>query len=92
VNNPIVVFLIKINPLTTLSSPLGRFRRPRFSGFEIPEWQAEGLVEDYAHYRRGEAEAVSSAIADITGKPPHSLAEFVRDKKPVFLSLIAKQP
>jgi hypothetical protein len=24
-------------------------------GFGLPEWQAAGLIEDYAHYRRGEA-------------------------------------
>jgi hypothetical protein len=31
-------------------------------GFGLPEWQADGLVEDYAHYRRGETSTVSTAV------------------------------
>ena len=28
----------------------------------IPPWQADGLIEDYAHYRRGEAAAVADGV------------------------------
>ena len=31
----------------------------QLAGF-MPPWQVEGLVEDYAHYRRGEAAAVTT--------------------------------
>jgi hypothetical protein len=26
----------------------------------MPEWQVDGLIEDYAHYRRGEASGIST--------------------------------
>ena len=34
--------------------------REALLGAGVPAWQADGLIEDYAHYRRGEAEAVGS--------------------------------
>src|SRR5262249_19278947 len=36
----------------------------------LPVWQAEGVVEDYESYEKGEAEEVSSAVRDITGYEP----------------------
>jgi uncharacterized protein YbjT (DUF2867 family) len=53
-------------------------------GLGFPEWQAEGLIEDYAHYRRGEAEAVTSGVRDATGKEPRSFEEFTRDYADTF--------
>lgn len=50
----------------------------------LPPWQVDGLVEDYAHYRRGEAAAVSAAITEITGTPPRDVAQFARDYAPAF--------
>jgi uncharacterized protein YbjT (DUF2867 family) len=50
----------------------------------FPEWQADGLVEDYAHYRRGEAEAVTSGVRNATGKAPRSFEEFTRDYGAMF--------
>ena len=50
----------------------------------LPPWQVEGLLEDYAHYRRGEAASVSSAVADITGRPPRDIQQFARDYAPAF--------
>jgi uncharacterized protein YbjT (DUF2867 family) len=38
--------------------------------FGFPVWQADGLIEDYAHYRRGEAAAVRSGVQDAIGKAP----------------------
>ncbi len=35
----------------------------------LPAWQADGLVEDYAHYRRGEAEQVDPAVPTLLGRP-----------------------
>jgi uncharacterized protein YbjT (DUF2867 family) len=53
--------------------------------FGLPEWQADGLIEDYAHYRRGEASAVSTAVEDVTGQAPRSFREFAQDYRRAFL-------
>ena len=45
----------------------------------VPEWQAEGVVEDYEHYRKGEAEQVASTIRDITGHEASYFAQFALD-------------
>ena len=58
--------------------------RDALLGLGFPEWQADGLVEDYAHYRRGEAEAVTSGVRDATGKAPRSFEEFTRDYAAMF--------
>src|ERR687890_1545092 len=58
--------------------------REALLGLGFPEWQAEGLVEDYAHYRRGEAEAVTSGVQDAIGKAPRSFEEFSSDYAAMF--------
>ena len=50
----------------------------------FPAWQAEGLLEDYAHYRRGEASVVASGVQDATGKAPRSFETFAHDYAPMF--------
>ncbi|SKC99295.1 Uncharacterized conserved protein YbjT, contains NAD(P)-binding and DUF2867 domains [Chitinophaga ginsengisegetis] len=50
----------------------------------FPTWQAEGLIEDYAHYARGEAAAVSTAVMDVTGKPARDFAAFATEYAPLF--------
>jgi len=50
----------------------------------LPAWQVDGLVEDYEHYARGEASAVHSAVADITGRPARDLVDFARDYAGAF--------
>jgi len=50
----------------------------------FPQWQADGLIEDYAHYRRGEASAVATGVQDATGTPPHSFDDFARDYAAAF--------
>lgn len=50
----------------------------------LPPWQVQGLLEDYAHYRRGEAASVSPAVAEITGRPPRDVQQFARDYAPAF--------
>lgn len=52
----------------------------------LPPWQVDGLLEDYAHYRRGEAAAVSPAVADVTGTTPRGIEQFARDYAPAFAS------
>jgi uncharacterized protein YbjT (DUF2867 family) len=54
------------------------------TGAGMPEWQAEGLVEDYAHYDRGEASAVSFDVAQVTGTSAHSLHAFAHDYADAF--------
>ena len=50
----------------------------------MPVWQADGLIEDYAHYRRGEAAAITSGVQDATGKPPRAFSAFAREHARVF--------
>ncbi|WP_421830391.1 SDR family oxidoreductase [Larkinella sp.] len=70
-------------PVLYIDVPPAHLRQALLSvGF--PEWQADGLIEDYAHYARGEASAVSSAIREVTGKPPRDFKSFVRDYTAVF--------
>ncbi|MER5890484.1 SDR family oxidoreductase [Streptomyces sp. NPDC001941] len=45
----------------------------------LPPWQLEGLVEDYAHYARGEAAAVHACVSDLTGRPARDVTDFARD-------------
>jgi hypothetical protein len=45
----------------------------------LPDWQLDGLVEDYAHYAPGEAAAVLSTVADLTGQEPRDITRFARD-------------
>jgi uncharacterized protein YbjT (DUF2867 family) len=56
------------------------------TGAGMPEWQAEGLVEDYAHYDRGEASAVSPDVEQVTGTSPRSLRDFAHDYSDAFQS------
>ena len=60
--------------------------REALAGVGFPNWQADGLIEDYAHYHRGEAATITADIKNVTGKPPHSLEEFARDYATVFSS------
>ena len=30
----------------------------------LPRWQVDGLIEDYAHYGRGEASTLATAVQD----------------------------
>jgi hypothetical protein len=50
----------------------------------LPPWQIEGTLEDYAHYRRGEAAYVTTIVSDITGNAPRNIAQFCRDHADSF--------
>src|SRR5262245_21165875 len=50
----------------------------------MPAWQVEGLLEDYEHYRRGEAEAVSPAVREVTWRPPRDIHAFAQDYAAAF--------
>ncbi|GAB3638975.1 SDR family oxidoreductase [Hymenobacter arcticus] len=47
-------------------------------------WMADGLVEDYAHYHRGEAATLAGGVQEATGQPPRTFAAFARDYAPAF--------
>ena len=50
----------------------------------LPPWQRDGLVEDYAHYARGEAADVHTAVIDLTGHPARDITDFARDYAAAF--------
>jgi uncharacterized protein YbjT (DUF2867 family) len=53
-------------------------------GAGFPEWQAGGLIEDYAHYAREEAAAVSDAVTRVVGRNPIGFEQFVQDHRFLF--------
>ena len=71
-------------PVAFVDLPEREFREA-LRGFGMPDWQADGLIEDYAHYRRGEASNISSAVKDVTGETPRPFMTFARDHKSAFL-------
>lgn len=50
----------------------------------MPAWQIEGLVEDYAHYMRGEAAALGDGVQAATGRPPLGFNGFAHDYASAF--------
>lgn len=50
----------------------------------VPPWQVDGLTEDYAHYARGEAEAISPHVREVTGADPRDVRTFAKDYARVF--------
>jgi len=50
----------------------------------VPDWQVDGLMEDYAHYARGEAAAVSPTVPELTGRPARGIDEFAREYAGAF--------
>jgi uncharacterized protein YbjT (DUF2867 family) len=51
----------------------------------VPPWQVDGLVEDYAHYARGEAESISPHVRDVTGVEPRDVGRFAEDYASAFV-------
>src|SRR5262245_8648709 len=58
--------------------------RAALADLGFPAWQADGLLEEFAMYRRGEAAEVESGVHDALGRPPRSFDEFARDYAPLF--------
>jgi uncharacterized protein YbjT (DUF2867 family) len=71
-------------PVTFVDVPEKAFR-DALRDFHMPDWQADGLIEDYAHYRRGEAAGISPAVNEVTGEAPRPFSEFARDHQAAFL-------
>ncbi len=59
--------------------------REALTGFGFPAWQADGLLEEFAMYSRGEASAVENGVREALGREPGSFAEFARDYAPRFV-------
>jgi uncharacterized protein YbjT (DUF2867 family) len=58
--------------------------RAALADLGLPDWQADGLLEEFAMYRRGEAAGAESGVRDALGRPPRSFDEFARDHAPMF--------
>jgi NmrA-like family len=51
----------------------------------VPSWQVDGLIEDYAHYARGEAAVLSPDVRAVTDVGPRDMATFARDYAGAFI-------
>ena len=58
--------------------------RAALADLGFPAWQADGLLEEFAMYRRGEAAGVEPGVREALGRPPRSFDEFARDYAPLF--------
>ena len=58
--------------------------REALSHTPMPAWQADGLIEDYAHYHRGEAAVIAPGVQDATGAAPRPFTAFARDFATAF--------
>ncbi len=58
--------------------------RHAMAALKMPDWQIDGLIEDYAHYRRGEAAVIATGIRDATGRAPRAFDDFARDYASAF--------
>ena len=45
--------------------------------YGAPDWEVEGWVTSYQAIRDGSFDVVSTAVRDLTGRDPTSLARFV---------------
>lgn len=57
----------------------------------LPDWQADGLIEDYAHYSRSEAAEVTTGVRDATGRPPRSFDDFACDYAYAFSTPVSEK-
>lgn len=53
-------------------------------GAGFPQWQADGLIEEYAGWSRNHAASVASDVETVTRQAPNSFAQFARDYAPAF--------
>ena len=58
--------------------------RQAMAGVKMPEWQIGGLIEDYAHYHRGEAAVIATGVRDATGREPRGFDGFAHDYAAAF--------
>lgn len=53
--------------------------RPAIAGIIMPEWQIEGLIEDFAHYHHDEWAVIATGVRGTTGCGPPASDGFARD-------------
>lgn len=63
--------------------PPDEFRRLML-GFGVPAWNVDAMLELFALIREDRNACVTDSFAAITGRPPRSLREFVRDHRERF--------
>lgn len=74
-------------PVTYAAETLAQARASRApSG--APDWEIEGWVTSYAAIAADELEPVSDAVERLTGRPPMSLAGFLRDNPDSYRHLV----
>ncbi len=70
-------------PVSYVDVPENQFRE-MLAGLGMGAWQADGLVEDYAHYSHGEASSVAPGVKDATGQEPRSFGTLAREYASAF--------
>jgi uncharacterized protein YbjT (DUF2867 family) len=58
--------------------------RAALADLGFPAWQADGLLEEFAMYRRGEAAGVEPDVRQALGRTPRAFDDFARDYAPLF--------
>jgi uncharacterized protein YbjT (DUF2867 family) len=58
--------------------------REALVGLGFPAWQADGLLEEFAMYRKGEAANVEAGLLEALNRGPRSFEDFARDYAPLF--------
>lgn len=58
--------------------------RTALADLGFPGWQADGLLEEFAMYQRGEAAEVEPGVKEALGRPSRSFDEFARDYASLF--------
>jgi uncharacterized protein YbjT (DUF2867 family) len=58
--------------------------RAALADLGFPAWQADGLLEEFAMYRRGEAARVEPGVREVLGRAPRAFDEFARDYAPAL--------
>lgn len=51
----------------------------------FPAWQAEGLIEDYLHYKNGEAAEITEGVFAATSLMPRTFERFANDYAGLFM-------
>ncbi|CAN5307226.1 SDR family oxidoreductase [soil metagenome] len=75
---------VALNRQVTFIDVPSEAMRSALLGAGFPSWQADGLLEDYAHYSRNEASFITSDVQTITGNSPRTFATFTQDYAPAF--------
>jgi uncharacterized protein YbjT (DUF2867 family) len=70
-------------PVSFIDVPAQAFAAA-LSGSGVPQWQVDGLIEDYAHYSRGEAGSVLKTVREVTGSDALDFSTFARDYASAF--------